>query len=105
MYLQKTDANGAVIDSFVLPEAYSPDEFIADGYEVFADEPPPDIPPEDPAVLARNKRDNLLASTDWTQLPDAPASLKAEFAIYRQVLRDLPAHPDWPNVEWPELPK
>ena len=39
------------------------------------------------------KRDALLAKTDWTQTVDAPLSdaKKAEWATYRQALRDLPS--------------
>ena len=41
----------------------------------------------------RNIRDNLLKHSDWTQMPDAPLSdsKKAEWATYRQQLRDLPS--------------
>ena len=35
-------------------------------------------------------RNQELAFTDWTQLPDAPVD-KAAWATYRQSLRDLPA--------------
>jgi hypothetical protein len=35
-------------------------------------------------------RNNQLAVSDWTQLPDAPVD-KAAWATYRQALRDLPA--------------
>ena len=38
----------------------------------------------------RLNRDNLLAQSDWTQLPDAPVD-KTAWATYRQALRDLPA--------------
>ena len=38
-------------------------------------------------------RDDLLAESDWTQMPDSPLtdSKKAEWATYRQQLRDFPA--------------
>ena len=36
-------------------------------------------------------RDELLASSDFTQLDDAPGSKKTEWATYRQELRDLPS--------------
>ena len=41
----------------------------------------------------RDIRDNLLRHTDWTQMPDSPLSdsKKAEWATYRQQLRDLPS--------------
>ena len=51
----------------------------------------------------RMKRDALLASTDWTQLPDAPVD-KAAWSEYRQRLRDLPETTDPLNVVWPERP-
>ena len=37
-------------------------------------------------------RDALLAESDWTQMPDSPLtdSKKAEWATYRQQLRDFP---------------
>jgi hypothetical protein len=42
------------------------------------------------AVL-RGVRDACLAETDWTQLPDSPLTeaKRAEWAIYRQALRDI----------------
>ena len=40
----------------------------------------------------RNQRDMLLASTDFTVLPDSPYSsvLQNEWVAYRQALRDFP---------------
>lgn len=42
------------------------------------------------------RRDIRLAASDWTQLPDSPLSdaKKAEWAVYRQALRDIPSK--WP---------
>ena len=37
------------------------------------------------------QRTALLASSDWTQIPDNPIANKAEWATYRQALRDFPA--------------
>ena len=48
-------------------------------------------------------RDALLARSDWTQLPDAPCNAST-WATYRQELRDLPNDPNWPNVNFPDLP-
>jgi hypothetical protein len=51
--------------------------------------------------LWRNAR---LASSDWTQLPDAPVD-KAAWATYRQALRDLPAQGGIADaVEFPVAP-
>jgi hypothetical protein len=43
-------------------------------------------------VLVREDRNNLLSKCDWTQLSDngLSDSKKAEWATYRQSLRDLP---------------
>lgn len=58
-------------------------------------------------IEIREKRDVLITETDWTQTGDAPISdeKKAEFAAYRQALRDIPqtySNPD--DVVWPEKP-
>ena len=53
----------------------------------------------------RELRDEKLVASDWTHLSDYPAPLtaakRAEWATYRQSLRDLPATADmtsWPDV-------
>lgn len=52
----------------------------------------------------RSERDKLLAASDWTQAPDAPVN-QAEWATYRQQLRDLPDNTEDPrNVIWPSQP-
>ena len=55
----------------------------------------------------KGQRDSLLYSSDWTQLADSPLSStkKAEWATYRQALRDLPASTsDYDTVTWPTQP-
>ena len=44
-------------------------------------------------ILVRNKRNELLAQSDWTQLPDSPLSQtkKNAWSKYRQQLRDMMA--------------
>lgn len=52
----------------------------------------------------RNKRNQLLKDTDWTQIPDAPTD-KDAWLNYRQALRDITLQNDFPfNIEWPEQP-
>ena len=54
----------------------------------------------------RTRRDGLLLSSDWTQVADAPVDA-ATWATYRQALRDLTTHADWPNLDeddWPTEP-
>ena len=52
----------------------------------------------------RIRRNQLLAACDYTQLPDNNDSKKAEWATYRQALRDLPEQAGFPDVEFPKDP-
>jgi hypothetical protein len=52
----------------------------------------------------RQKRNNLLQQSDWTQVPDAPVD-QAAWATYRQQLRDLPENVDPLNPIWPTPPQ
>lgn len=54
----------------------------------------------------RGARNQLLAESDWTQVADAPVDQTA-WATYRQELRDITQHPNWPHLEdsdWPVKP-
>ena len=53
----------------------------------------------------RGKRDGLIAETDFYALSDV--TMTAEMTTYRQALRDITAHANWPNLEdadWPTKP-
>ena len=52
----------------------------------------------------REKRDDLLLETDWTQNPDVPDATKAKWQVYRQALRDVPSQSDPYNITWPTRP-
>ena len=57
----------------------------------------------------REKRNQLLIDSDWTQMADSPLTdeAKALWVTYRTALRDLTAHTNWPNLEdadWPTKP-
>jgi len=58
----------------------------------------------------RQRRNNLLKESDWTQGADSPLTTekKAEWATYRQALRDVPANntgvTNRENVVWPAPP-
>ena len=57
------------------------------------------------AAEHRNTRDAKLAETDWTALSDV--TMADDMKTYRQALRDLPTHKNWPNLEnadWPTKP-
>jgi len=51
----------------------------------------------------RSARNELLKDSDWTQLADSPAD-KAEWAAYRQDLRDVTKQTDPFAVVWPTAP-
>lgn len=56
------------------------------------------------ADIVRRERHEKLASSDWTQLSDAPVDKNA-WATYRQELRDITLQDGFPdNVIWPEKP-
>ena len=57
------------------------------------------------AAAVRSSRDSLLAETDYLALSDN--TLSAEMATYRQALRDITTHANFPNLEdadWPTKP-
>ena len=61
------------------------------------------------AAEHRATRNELLAASDWTQMPDSPLTDEAKtlWASYRTSLRTLPTHENWPTLEdsdWPSQP-
>jgi len=62
---------------------------------------------EKAAERVRAKRDALLDESDYTVLPDAPVADVDAWKIYRQSLRDITTHANFPylkNDDWPEEP-
>lgn len=55
----------------------------------------------------RIKRNDLLRASDWTQLPDSPASAqqKQKWVVYRQALRDITNQADPFTITWPTTPE
>jgi|TARA_R100001460_G_scaffold20189_3_gene41918 hypothetical protein len=59
----------------------------------------------DHAITQRGIRNGLLSDTDIYGLTDV--TMTDEMKTYRQSLRDLPTHENWPNLEdsdWPTKP-
>jgi hypothetical protein len=68
-------------------------------------------------VELRRERDRLLAESDWlvTKAAETGVQIPAEWAAYRQALRDLPQtatialnkyeHLDWRLIEMPQKPE
>lgn len=54
----------------------------------------------------REKRNNLLKESDWTQFADSPisGSKLTEWQTYRQSLRDITNQENPFEITWPELP-
>ena len=69
---------------------------------------------EEPMKLLREKRNKLIAETDWTQGRDVSLSNDTDWKNYRQALRDLPSKSnpkldsvgnlDLSSVTWPTKP-
>jgi len=62
---------------------------------------------EDLAAEAREKRNALIAETDYLAMPDYPldAEKKAAVLAYRQALRDIPEQAGFPRqIDWPVKP-
>lgn len=58
------------------------------------------------AEEARNKRNDLLAATDWKVVKalEDGNGLDFDLAVYRQALRDVPSQPGFPqNIVWPSM--
>jgi len=59
------------------------------------------------AASARQKRDRLIAATDYLVTPDYPidADRLAKIKTYRQALRDIPEQAGFPRtIIWPDKP-
>ena len=57
------------------------------------------------AASVRTQRDKLLADTDWHGLSDV--TMSSEMTAYRQALRDITDHANFPDLEeadWPVAP-
>ena len=59
----------------------------------------------DAAERNRSERDRLIAETDWWASSDL--TMTAEQTAYRQALRDITSHANWPHLsedDWPTKP-
>ena len=92
--------------SVLIHEGLNPFRLSWDGETL--SEAPTDALEAERAAANREYRNQLLSSTDWTQLPDAPLTdaQKAAYGAYRQALRDLTDHVNFPNLsadDWPQV--
>lgn len=81
---------------------WSGTEWVVEDIPVVESDPEPE--PVALEVSARSERDGLLLTSDWTQVDDSPVD-KSAWAIYRQLLRDIPSQAGFPNtITWPSKP-
>ena len=58
----------------------------------------------DKAESVRSERDQKLKDTDWMGMSDV--TMSADWATYRQALRDIPSQEGFPNtITWPDEPE
>lgn len=55
-------------------------------------------------ALNKQKAKELLAESDWTQIPDSGLANVEEFATYRTKLRQIAINPPSGVAPWPEKP-
>ena len=53
-------------------------------------------------IKIREKRDGLLAETDW--MANSDVTMSDAWKAYRKALRDVPAQADINNITWPTKP-
>lgn len=76
---------------------------VENGRPVWVDAPPP--ADSELAVGIRMQRDALLRDSDWTQAADVPEATAKPWREYRNLLRDVPQQPGFPqSVTWPDRP-
>ena len=91
-------------------ESYIEGFYKPDDYKIVDGEPVQVVPDLLEEMTNQNlmRRMSELAGSDWTQLPDVALSdsEKSNYAKYRQALRDITTHSNWPNLndsDWPKL--
>lgn len=61
--------------------------------------------PERDLSRLRDQRNQVLAQSDWRDLPSYPGSNQEAWRTYRQQLRDMPSTTDPSNPTWPTAPE
>jgi hypothetical protein len=71
--------------------------------DLSADEQAAIVTASNDAAAKRNRaeRDRRLAETDYLALSDA--TLTSDMTTYRQALRDITTHANWPNLVYPDM--
>ena len=79
---------------------------ISTGQLIDIEEPDVVVTDEENLIMLRARRNEMLASTDWTQNRDVTLSNDADWKTYRQALRDITkTYKTLEDVKWPEKPE
>jgi len=98
------DANGNWVENYVARDMFADDAELG----TKAEQEAAYQATLDAATAERNRatRDAKLAETDFYALSDV--TMSTEMTTYRQALRDITSHANWPNLEeadWPTKPE
>ena len=96
------DADGNWVEKYVARDMFADD---ADGTKAEKEAAYQAEIDAEKATINRKTRNTLLAETDMYGLSDM--TMTAAMTTYRQALRDLPTHANWPNLgddDWPTKP-
>ncbi len=102
-----TDANGNTVEAWSVVDKFS-DTTDEDGVTTTKAEHEAAYTAKvvaDKEAAVRKTRNEKLAETDWTGMSDV--TMAADMATYRQALRDITTHANFPDLEeadWPEAP-
>ena len=103
------DANGNWVEAYVERDMFA-DYVDEDGVTVTKasqEEAYTTTKDAEAATAARAERDKLIASCDWMAIKafEGGTTVSADWATYRQALRDVTAQEGFPNdITWPEKP-
>jgi len=97
------DANGNWVEAWQITDMFADDDEL--GTKAEQEAAYQQMLDDNAAKGNRAERDRLIAVTDFYALSDV--TMSAEMATYRQALRDITTHANWPFLEeadWPTKP-
>ena len=102
-----TDANGNTVEAWSVVDKFADTTDEEDVVTTKADHEAAYLAKliADKETSVRTDRDSRIALTDWTGMSDV--AMAADMTTYRQALRDITAHENFPNLEtedWPTAP-
>jgi hypothetical protein len=101
------NSDGDWVENWVVRDMFS-DTFDADGNSVTREQQEADYQQkldEEKAANNRLERNHRLTETDWWAVADR--TMTSEETAYRQALRDITSHANWPHLDeadWPTKP-